>query len=464
MFAIFLLAAASQAQAQSNVATYRGNLARTGCADGVAGPLKPKVLWARKSADHYLASPVIVDKTLYLASIGALNTSNLTAFAIEGKDEDRVQWSKSSPYLKLPIASAPTVHDGLVVFGDGMHQTNGAVLHCLRAATGRPLWQYQVPGDLVHLEGSPTIAEGRAYIGGGNAGVICVDMSRLTLDGKELDLASIEKLLDAKWQELQAKYEEEKKKDPDFAVPPTEDSLPKPRPALVWQQGKDHWHVDAPVAVTGGKVLAASAFLDEERVGKRALFCLDAKTGDILWDAPIKHNAWAGPTVAGETVVVGSSNIRFDQTLAFKGQGEVAALNLADGKPKWQRKVTGGVLSPVCVHSDLAIFTATDGKVRALDMAEGRLKWSYEANSPMFAGVAVDGKSVYAADLNGIVHCIDMTNGAKRWTLNLGSDPAVKAPGMVYGSPTLAGGKLYVATCNINRQPQDCAIVCIGEE
>jgi hypothetical protein len=35
---------------------------------------------------------------------------------------------------------------------------------------------------------------------------------------------------------------------------------------------------------------------------------------------------------------------------------------------------------------------------------------------------------------------------------------------MVYGSPTLAGGKLYVATCNVNRQPQDSVIVCIGEE
>jgi outer membrane protein assembly factor BamB len=460
-----LLAAAvvGSATAQDGFSTYRGNLARTGCADGVDGPLKPKIVWVRKGSDHYLASPVIADKTLYLASIGALNTSLLTAFATEGKDEERVKWAKTAPYLKLPIASAPTVHDGLVIFGDGMHQTNGAVLHCLRASTGRSLWQYDIPGELVHLEGSPTIAEGRAYIGGGNAGVICLDLTRISVEGKEQDLATIEKLLDAKWQELLAAFEKEKKTD-EFAVPPTEDSLPKPRPALVWQQGKDHWHVDAAVAVTGGKVLATSAFLDEERIGKRALFCLDAKNGDILWQAPLKLNAWAGPTVAGEVVVVGASNIRFDQTLAFKGQGEVAAINLADGKPMWQRKVTGGVLSPVCVSNDLAIFTATDGKVRALDMAEGRLKWSYEANSPMFAGVAVDGKSVYAADLNGIVHCMDIANGAKRWTLNLGSDPAVKAPGMVYGSPTLAGGKLFVATCNINRQPQDSVVVCIGEE
>ena len=39
-----------------------------------------------------------------------------------------------------------------------------------------------------------------------------------------------QKIIAAKWKELQAKYEEDKKKDPDFAIPPSEDALPKPAP------------------------------------------------------------------------------------------------------------------------------------------------------------------------------------------------------------------------------------------
>ena len=66
-----------------------------------------------------------------------------------------------------------------------------------------------MPGTLVHLEGSPTVEKGRVYLGGGAAGVFCVDMNRVTLDGKEMDLAAIQKLLDAKWAELLEKYKED---------------------------------------------------------------------------------------------------------------------------------------------------------------------------------------------------------------------------------------------------------------
>ena len=102
-----------------------------------------------------------------------------------------------------------------------------------------------------------------------------------------------------------AKYEEEKKKDPEFAVPPSQDMLPKPAPVKLWQQGEKKWHVDAPVAVAGDRVLAASAYLDHEKVGDRALLCLDAKSGEVKWRTPLAYNPWGGPTVAGETVIVG---------------------------------------------------------------------------------------------------------------------------------------------------------------
>ena len=92
-------------------------------------------------------------------------------------------------------------------------------------------------------------------------------------------------------------------------MPPTDGSLPKPAPVLVWQQGKDKWHVDAPVAVAGDNVLVASAFLDKEKAGDRPLFCLDAKTGDIKWRTPLPINPWGGPSVSGNTVVVSGSTI-----------------------------------------------------------------------------------------------------------------------------------------------------------
>jgi outer membrane protein assembly factor BamB len=454
------------AEPSATWSTYRGNPQRTGNVDGQPGPGVPRVLWTFKSQEHFIASPVVASGRVYISGLGGLNAGTFYCLSDDPKTAERIVWTKMVPYLKLPTVSSPALADGKLIFGDGMHQTDGALLHCLRSDTGGMLWQLPQPGKLVHMEGSATVAQKRVFIGGGSAGVLCVDLDRLTLDGKEHDLAAIQALLDKKWKELQAKYEVEKKKDPCFAVPPNEDMLPKPTPRRVWQQGEQKWHVDAPLTVVGDRVLVASAFLDKEKLGDRALYCLDAAKGDIQWRTPLKLNPWGGPSVVGDLVVVGGSTIGYDPRLLKGAKGEIAAYNLADGKEKWHKSVPGGVVSCVALTKDLAIATATDGKVRAFELTNGERRWIYDAKTPFFAPAAVAGGVAYAGDLKGVIHAIDLATGQARWTLDLGTQPDVKAPGMVYGGPVVQGGRLYVATCNLEgpfaRQPT--AVVCVGDK
>jgi outer membrane protein assembly factor BamB len=441
--------------------TNRGNAARTGAADNLPGPKAPKVAWVYESNEHFIAAPVPGDKALYVSALGAFNTAGFYALSYDAKPADRVIYKKSPPFLKQAMVCPPAVVDGKLVFGDGMHQTDGAALHCIEAESGRPLWELPVPGTLVHLEGAPTVADGKVYIGGGNAGVICVDMNRLTLNGQDTDLAAAQQAINAKWKELNEAYEKDKKKDPDFAIPPSDDSLPKPQPRKLWQVGQDKLHVDASVAVVGNRVLAASAGLDLEKVGDRAMLCLDAATGATLWRTPLPLNPWAGPSVAKDTVVIGCSSIRFDPKDIPNGKGDVVAMDLATGQIKWKKEVPGGVISPIALVDDLAICTATDGKVRALKLADGQIAWEYDGKAAFFAGPAVGGGVVYVADLKGVVHALALKDGQRLWTLDLAADPGVKAPGMVYGSPALRQGKLYLGTCNLESGQQKTVVVCI---
>jgi outer membrane protein assembly factor BamB len=447
------------------------------------------VLWVHKSQDHFVASPVPWDDKVFIAGLGGFNAPAFYALATDPKAAQRALWTKGTPYLKLPVVSSPAIVDGKLIFGDGMHQTDGAVLHCLSLDGGMPLWQLPVPGKLVHLEGSPTVADGRVFIGGGAAGVLCVDLDRVVLDGKEQPLADVEKLLSVKWKELQTKYEADKKRDPDFAVPPNEDQLPKPAPVQVWQQGAGKWHVDAPVTVAGDRVLAASAFLDKEKEGDRALFCLDAKTGNILWKTPLKYNPWGGASVIGDVIVVPGSTIGYDTKLLKQAKGGIAAFDLASGKEKWHKELNAGIVSCAALTKELAIVSCTDGKVRAYQLGGGQLKWSYDAQTLLFAPPAivadsyfefkkaesipefaksikkVDNEIAYVGDLKGVVHAIYLTTGERMWTIDLANHPAVKSPGMIYGGPALDKmGNLYVATCNLEgpwaRQPT--CVVCIG--
>ena len=286
--------------------TYRGNPQRTGNTDGKPGPAQPSILWVYKSNDHYIASPVPSGDAIIFSGLGPLNKPSMIGLPMNPKKIVEPIWSRSS-ILKLPTVSSPAVVGKYIVFGDGMHQTDGAILYCLPADGGLPLWKLSVPGNLVHLEGSPTVINNRIFIGGGAAGVLCVEMDKAKIGDKEFDLATIAKMQAEKWKELEAKYVVDKKKDPDFALPASEDNLHKATPKIVWQKGEKRWHVDAPVNVVGDKVLVASAFLDKEKEGDRALICLNAATGDEIWRAP-------SPSILG--AVLQSTAIRLSSPAA----------------------------------------------------------------------------------------------------------------------------------------------------
>jgi outer membrane protein assembly factor BamB len=444
-------------------ATYRGNPQRTGNTDGKPGPDKPAALWVAKTPDHFIAAPVPVKDGVYLSGLGAFNRPTVAVYPFAAKTPVQPTWTKSAPYLKLASVSSPAVSGEYLVFGDGMHQDSGGVLHCVGATTSKPLWQLTLPGDLIHLEGAPVVAGGKVYIGGGAAGVICVELDKATLDGKDYDLPTIAKMQDAKWKDLVAKYEEAKAKKDDFAIPPDDSQLLKFAPKKVWQKGEVKWHVDAALNIAGDKLLVPTSFLDKEKVGERALYALDAATGNTVWKRELTYNPWGGATVAGDLAIVPGSSIGYYLKELKGAKGDVTALDLKTGAVKWTKPIpTGGVVSCVAVSDGLAVCTATDGRVRAFKLGDGERAWLYDCKMPTFAPPAVAGGVVYAADLAGTVHAIDLKTGQPKWTFSIPKEGGV--PGMVYGGVTVVGGKLVVATCNLEgpNAGKENAVVCIG--
>src|SRR5262245_35915667 len=111
-------------------ATFRGNNRRTGNTDNVAGPAKPEVLWVLKSTEHFAASPVPTGSDILFPGLGAFNSGVVNSIPMAPKDTKAVKpsWSKGAPLIKLPTVSSPAIVDDKIIFGDGMHQTDGAVL------------------------------------------------------------------------------------------------------------------------------------------------------------------------------------------------------------------------------------------------------------------------------------------------------------------------------------------------
>jgi outer membrane protein assembly factor BamB len=443
--------------------TYRGNPARTGHTDDQPGPDKPAILWVVKSQDHFVASPVPIKGGVHLAGIGAFNRPTIALFPLDAKNAPQAIWSKSAPYLKLASVSSPAAAGDYLVFGDGMHQDSGGILHCLHATTGKPLWQLPLPGNLIHLEGAPVIAGGRVFVGGGAAGALCVELERAALDGKEYDLIAIAKMQEVRWKELSIAYAAARAKKDDFAIPPDDGQLLRFVPKKVWQKGADRWHVDAPLNLAGDLVLVPTSYLDQEKVGERALYALNATTGATVWKRELSFNPWGGATIAGDRVIVPGSSIGYYLKQLRGARGDVTALDLNTGEVKWRKEIpTGGIVGCAAVADGLAVSTATDGKVRAYRVADGERAWLYDAKAPLFAPPAVASGVVYAADLTGTIHALELKTGGVRWTLSLAKETG--APGMVYGGVIVHGGKIIVATCNLDGPSvgKETVIVCIG--
>jgi len=464
--------------------TYQGDVRRSGCPDGRPLPARVKVLWTLPGNSHYLTAPALSGGRLVLPALGAFNAPEVVAMGVEDGLKKRTLWGVGPPTLGLPVAASPTVRDGLVVVGEGMHQNVAGAVTAFSLSDGLPIWRLEVAGELRHVEGAAARApDGRLYIGAGSGGVLCLDSGRISMGDRVLNAAEAEAEARRTFSELLAEYEKIKTTD-EFAVKPGPGDVLKHTggvPDVSWRVGEDKLHVDSSVLLaerddgTGAKqacVVVGSAFLEEERVGERALVCLKAADGEEAWKVPLRWNPWGPPSIAvsgGTTrVLVGCSSIRFDPATLAGARGEVMAVNLDTGRMAWRREVPGGVLSSVAIDATgtFGVFTATDGVVRGIDVATGRLVWSSTPAGPLFAGVAIAGMTVCSVDLDGRVRALSLQSGKTQWSLDLGKHPSVALPGRVFASPVCAAGRLFVATHNIEG-PQTgapTAVVCLGAE
>lgn len=129
-------------------------------------------------------------------------------------------------------------------------------------------------------------------------------------------------------------------------------------------------------AIAGGKLFTIGT-----RDGNEVLLALDANTGKELWSASLGEilaNDWGGgprgtPTIDG------------DRVYAMSGKGNVASVNIADGKVLWQQGMTAlggrvpqwGYTESVLIDGDYAVCTpgGSQGAIAAMDKKTGKVVW-----------------------------------------------------------------------------------------
>lgn len=291
------------------------------------------------------------------------------------------------------VIGSPTVADGAAYVGS----TDGN-LTAVELKTGTALWKFHTEARVVS---TPAVANGTVFFESYDGNFYAVDAATGAL----------------KWK---------------FALPGERrfaaTHLHGQMPAGETMPDPFDFYLSSP-AVWNGAVAFGS--------GDGNVYALDAASGALKWKFPTRDVVHASPAIADGTLYVGS----WDSFLY--------ALDAATGAEKWRFK-TGedpathnqvGLQSSPAVADGIVYVGCRDSKLYAVDAETGAKLWAYDnKGSWVIASPAVKDGRVYAATSDtGQFFALDGKTGAKLFALDFKHWP-------MFSSPALVGDMAYIGS------------------
>lgn len=341
----------------------------------------------------------------------------------------RVAWTFQDPDApESDFSSSPAVVGSRLYAGSGQASafSAGGMVYCLDTTTGKRVWQFQTSHPVFS---SPAVAAGRVYFGEGlhidaDCKVFCLD-------------AGTGRLI---WSTPTKSHTESSPAvaDGKVYVGAGDDGvycLDAGTGSVVWHYGDAH--ADGSPAVVDGKVFIGSGYR------RQAALALDAATGQQVWSVPCDLAVWGPASVAASRVYFGIGNGDFGKSAATP-RGAVWCLDETTGRQLWRGELPDAAVGAVALRDGKAYTGCRDGKVYSLDAASGKTLWSADCGGPVVASAALGSRYLYAAGSRGHLVALDLGSGHEAWKLDLAARSGSDA--ILYGSPALAGGRLYVGT------------------
>jgi outer membrane protein assembly factor BamB len=323
-------------------------------------------------------------------------------------------WKFTDGGAMKQVFSSPCLAGGKLFIGEGFHDDHDCKLYCLDALKGKKIWDFQTTGQ---VESSPCVAGGKVFFGAGNDGIYCLDAKT----GAKV------------WQ---------------FPGPNYKGKLLR---------------IGASPLVENGKLYAGSG-VDrnlKEELCEKAVFCLDAASGNVIWKKETSLPSWGAPVMSGKEVFFGLGNGDVFNDAANPA-GAMLCLDAASGEQIWRLDLPNGILGEAAVDDDHVYFGCRDGYCYCVRRDTGKEVWktslgSAVVASPVIASSLTTGMtaSVFVIGTKGRVCCLDPASGAIQWTYKLEeSAPYLCATPQVVVSHTVGGERrhlYFAATLGVAR-------------
>ena len=117
----------------------------------------------------------------------------------------------------------------------------------------------------------------------------------------------------------------------------------------------------------------------------------------------------AGPILAA-AAIVGSYAYVADS------RGNLSALDLATGNPRWTNTTPDGFESTPLVVGNRVIVGDTVGVVRAIAADTGQSVWTFAASRSIHCSPNISGQTVLLADDSGVIYALEAATGHQLWS------------------------------------------------
>jgi outer membrane protein assembly factor BamB len=186
---------------------------------------------------------------------------------------------------------------------------------------------------------------------------------------------------------------------------------------------------------TGNYIIQSSPVVVDDRAyfggDDTNVYCLDAQTGDEIWNYTTGNAVKSTPLVFDDVVYVGSTD------------GNFYAIDAESGEKQWNYTLPtyGQIWSSSAISNDLIFFGADDGILYALNISNTSapdLEWTFLTGWLIQSSPAVNWPYVYIGSADGGLYCIWANNGTQKWVF----EPIDIYD--IYSTPTISNGSVYI--------------------
>ena len=197
---------------------------------------------------------------------------------------------------------------------------------------------------------------------------------------------------------------------------------------------------------TGDAVQSSPAIVDGKvYIGSndQNLYCLDAYTGEKIWNFTTEYKLRSSPAVADGKVFMGADD------------GYIYCLDAATGTETWRKDIYAGNVPPVLIEvssfqprsspiiiDDKLYVGALDGKVYCLSTSDGGTDWTFETGGPICGSPAYSDGRIFISSTDERMYALDANTGTEIWNWPTPQHSSIASLHFA-PTPVVAEGKVF---------------------